>query len=683
MFARGKRLGSWRRIWRRTLGILAVAALIAAPRARAEEPSALPPAWACLPEGTIAVMRLPNVASFVDAAVENTRLGAAISGGDRWKAALELLARKHGTDLETVEKRLEAYDLKLADWRMLLSGECGYAAIAEGAVAGTSPRGALDWDLTLSFLFASWCEPDDELADRLWKAWDRWTAKAAESGLIKRVDESLVGVPVIRVTAGGATLPHGTLSFGGGFTGRGLSLEMVIREEKKSDGKTSAKQWTDFHLLTARVGRRLLVVHDMPGKCEEADNPQARSAESLESCRKVMGPWLERHQRPQEGSAWLRDAIGHTPREGAPLFELHANARPVIQAELDGMQAELTGEESKAIRSFLEFIRDSLALQTISMRCGLQENRWERTIRVGVPKDRRAALSLFDAGSLPVEPAAWVPKSAASYSQINLDATSLMDRLRPILQEMRSDPDVGPALTLFESQWHLDLAELIAGLGPRMMFVEFADPPEGQKRIGPADAILWQVRNDEQWQKLFEGIAGSFGLDTIKRDGYLGMQVPLLGGSSNAKLNPWLLAGHGHLVFASGEDPTGPPLANLPEARAGGETYRDSRAFKRAAELFRGDACFAFQCIDVSSPDETARWLRHWLGEAAKLQLISKSDASGTSTEGPTGGQRSWRQRLLGDDADKALITLEADRLTVEPDALVHRTILEFVPPER
>ena len=84
-------------------------------------------------------------------------------------------------------------------------------------------------------------------------------------------------------------------------------------------------------------------------------------------------------------------------------------------------------------------------------------------------------------------------------------------------------------LALVENQWHVDLAELISGLGPRMIFVEFADPPEGKQRVGPSDAVLWQVRNDELWQKGLEAAASSFGQKLLKRDGYVGMQIPLFG----------------------------------------------------------------------------------------------------------------------------------------------------------
>ena len=72
---------------------------------------------------------------------------------------------------------------------------------------------------------------------------------------------------------------------------------------------------------------------------------------------------------------------------------------------------------------------------------------------------------------------------------------------------------------------------------------------------------------------------------------------------------PWLLAGHGHLLYVAGDDPTGPPLAQLPQPAAGGGGFRDSRAFRRFNELFPGDTCFAFQCIDRSATARPLSWL--------------------------------------------------------------------------
>ncbi|HEX4147371.1 MAG TPA: hypothetical protein VHY20_00225, partial [Pirellulales bacterium] len=457
------------------------------------------------------------------------------------------------------------------------------------------------------------------------------------------------------------------------------------KREKKSDAVEPRQYRGEYHLFVARVGRRFLLVHNWPDELSDEEEAEADTAESLERCRQLMARLIERHRRPGEPSSGLRAAMADPPGDGVTLFELYGNL-PLAVKDMIVVVDEGLRDAKEPIPDYAklawEFCKASSAVGPFVVRGSLHENRWERTVRVGLPAEHSGLLKLFDAGVLPAEPPAWVPATAESYSQINLDATSLAEPLREILQAVRRDAEFGPTLAVLEKGWNVDLVELIAGLGPRMMFVDFADPPAGQPRVGPKEVIVWQVRNEASWQKALQAAAGSYGLKLIERDGYVGMRIPLLGRKSKEYQSslPWLLAGHDHLLWITGDDPTGPPLAQLPQPAVGDGGFRDSQAFRRAAELFPGENCFAYQCTDRSSTAETKSWLNSWISQLAKLQLIP---GAGPNAESKRTWSHDWWSRLLGDEAEKALLTVEADRMTIEPDAIVHRAVLEFVPPER
>ena len=66
------------------------------------------------------------------------------------------------------------------------------------------------------------------------------------------------------------------------------------------------------------------------------------------------------------------------------------------------------------------------------------------------------------------------------------------------------------------------------------------------------------------------------GLKLLKQDGYVGVWIPPLG-ETNAKDKTGnfvtvgcLMAGHGHLLFSGGDDPTGPPIKGLPDSPGDG-----------------------------------------------------------------------------------------------------------------
>ena len=124
------------------------------------------------------------------------------------------------------------------------------------AVAANQP---FDPDADSDYTFVGWIEPPAELSQRLWAAWDRWTARlAADRPSIKRVDETFADTQVIRLSRADGLLPHGNFVLGAGVnSNHGVILELSVKSEEKP------LRSSDYHLLVARIGNRILLVHNL------------------------------------------------------------------------------------------------------------------------------------------------------------------------------------------------------------------------------------------------------------------------------------------------------------------------------------------------------------------------------------------------------------------------------------
>src|SRR5262245_8511370 len=69
------------------------------------------PAWQCVPEEARFVVRLPNVAGFIDALKSRTKLGAVVADEQRWIEIRELVKSEAGDDWEKFTAAFEKLGL--------------------------------------------------------------------------------------------------------------------------------------------------------------------------------------------------------------------------------------------------------------------------------------------------------------------------------------------------------------------------------------------------------------------------------------------------------------------------------------------------------------------------------------------------------------------------------------------
>jgi hypothetical protein len=135
--------------------VILIAAL--APALRAEDAK---PSWACLPEDTVGLLRIPSGNKAADMLRTKTRIGALLFDPQRIAKVRAAMTKEGSDNLEEATETLGRYGLKLDDVYKLFEGEAGAGVVL--------PSG----DPRLVAVLA-WLEPEEELTGRLMTALDK------------------------------------------------------------------------------------------------------------------------------------------------------------------------------------------------------------------------------------------------------------------------------------------------------------------------------------------------------------------------------------------------------------------------------------------------------------------------------------------------------------------------------
>jgi hypothetical protein len=262
------------------------------------------------------------------------------------------------------------------------------------------------------------------------------------------------------------------------------------------------------------------------------------------------------------------------------------------------------------------------------------------------------------------------------YSQIALDGAPLAELLESTMRSLRRDQSF-EAYAALEDSLHVDVAELLAGLGPRVLWISLDQEASrsATNKAAISGAVGWQVRNDAMWQRFLEGTAQLFDLTLLRQDGYVGVDVDV---SALHVVEPWhLLAGHGYLILDGAKDPTGPPLATIDQTDA---DSRSNPVYQRAVELLPGPTAFSLAFTDWRSAEATRAWLADLPHRMVALSIVPAKHTRKDRDRATIDFAKGWWQALLGDAADESLFGVSGSRTDIDPRGLTYRSVLEFAP---
>jgi hypothetical protein len=644
------------------LGFACIGLLLAGsePIAAAE----LKPSWTCLPEETVALVRIPGGNAAAEALKTRTKLGALLFNPDRIGRLGELLGDKGREEWEEFTQGMAKYDLKISDLSLLLQGEAGFAVALE-AREGKLPRP----------LGIAWLEPGGDLTTRLLAALDK-SLQEDSDGKMHRTDIELAGQKVIHLSQTiTRTRPAGANEL------RKLSPDerKALREGR---GETDTIVAGGEHILLARLEGRLLVamnfgpmddeMQELPAGANAADES---SDPAIESLKKLMSRFLAAHSEGGTGATLsLLEVPGLAAAlpAGVPVVEVLADLRPLVK-----LADTATDPRLPRILKGLGFDQ----LGPLAYRLSLEDSLLRTGFFLSAPEPRTGIVALVDQPPLTAQPPAWVPADVVSYAHARFDIAEAFEQIKkPLLEEMGDQ--VQPILSLMELQLknmiQTDLKSLLSSLGTQ--YVMLAYPPreidetdlEKVKAASDRSAFILPTKDEALWKRVLETVAGASNKEVIEEQGFKGVRFAENGEGG-------VFVGHGYLVVGIGADVSENVLSALRNPPAGPASLAASALFARANELLPPTDGLAYYLTDMN---RYAKTTRRTLSNLLNLTLKTH-DGDDADDADLTRTLRTLQTLMPSEDELEGIFGVEVGQTIAGPHGLTNRGVVELPGPGR
>lgn len=574
-----------------------IAAVLGGRMSSAGEPR---PSWECLPEETVAMVRVPRPAGFLEMLRTRTKFGAVALGADRvrkaWALAVEAWGGTDGApgNVEEIEKQLLKLGLRPDDMAAAFAGEMGLGIV-------WTPRGD---ELPPLAMALAWIEPGEEVAERMVTAFQRMLEEQAdEEGPPQRVDVEMAGHPVTWVTRPLLHADLGELDVEGGMSPERLKeLQAELVERLKAAPKSTVGK---MHAFVARLGGRLVAgqtlrtgpanvrvgagnlqlnVDSAPAQPPaEADLDRISGAEES---RGIFERFLAAHA--DGAAAPLADMLQAPGMRaalpaGEPLVEAMVDPRPVLAAA--------TGNDAGRARMLAAVGLGDLG--PIALRIAFAEGLLRQGMFATLPTPRAGLCRILDQECDAAEVPSFVTSETVDFTQISLDLAGAYRTIKEFAVGEGGEQAANMFMTAeMQAQGWLgmELEAMLANIGSRHWILTYpsqvaaavAEARRARDAAGAAPptasrlAVVWKLADDAPVLALLPKVAALAQAQVVEEQGFQGVRLP--GGAA-------VFAGQGHLVVGLGGDATEKTLAGIRNPPAGAASLRESDVPRRATEL--------------------------------------------------------------------------------------------------
>lgn len=645
--------------------LLGLAAACAPPAVHADE---LKPSWACVPEQTVLVVRVPGGNDFFETLKKNTRLGRVMLSDERFqdfaKALAQIGGAKQRQGWEEFQKVLAAYDLKLDDLRSLFAHEMGAAAVVR--TVGEK----------LEAYMLGWLEPGGDLSERLLAALDKVTDEIrGEPDAPERTDLEIEGQKAIYLSIPindyvPASLP------GRRKAGGALENDPADDDDGQLLGAPAAiekRQVGLVHLIVTKLERRLLFAATFSRpEAKEDGKDQAVQLATPEALQEHLGRFIAAHRSDDPAEFALYDTPGLSAAlpAGAPLAEFVGNPQPLLKAI-----AKLSGKEASETMRFLGLDR----LGAFAYRQSFDSGLLRSGLFISMPAPRSGVLSLADPYVRPAEVPAWVPSEPISYSQLNFDLGKALAQIREMVvgQNPAAAESFNSIDNVLKAALQTTAVELLSSIGSAHAVLSFA--PKGQRGTTAQElfgasmyrmAFVWQVSDENLWNRILQLVAQSTQQKIAEEQGFRGIRFDL----KQVGLEGGFFLGNGHLVFGLGKGVVETVLAALRNPPVGEAAFVGTKTYARASELAPPEPCLQFTIGDgeryLKSVATTFRQLLSATAEEADVDPIGQAIAE------------AFGKLVPSDKELEGVLGVSVGRMTLDDHGLRGATMLELPPPE-
>jgi hypothetical protein len=577
----------------------------------------LRPSWECLPDDTAAMIRLPNVAAFVEELRTHTKLGGYLARPDRldglWRLLMEQTSAADSGQPADLEEALREYGLELSDLTAAGGQDLG-AAIVFRRRDGLPP---------LAMLLA-WAEPGAASATRIMEAAKRRIEESGEAGRprldrtdLTLADRDVVSVvePVMGLDLRELELDQLAAESDGSDTEADLTARIEAMREKVRGAKPV--QTGQNHSYLTVIDGRILVGSTMQaarplGKGEadpEAFEPRCGAEESREIFEAFLVAHAQ-HDEPALERALAEPALAATALPAAtPLAELLFMPQALLAVAADG-----EGEAEQLARAGLD------DLGGIAWRHAFGDGCWRSALGASLPAPRHGILAMLDQQCDTCDIPSFVTSETVGFTQVSLDLGAAFRSIRELLQAAPDSEQLANMLMVADVQsqtWlGADVATVLTGLGSRHWVLTF--PPritaalaqaraaatgagQGEPVTADALAFVWAVQDETPFEKFLGRLAPLAGGELQEEQGFRGLRLP--GGAA-------AFVGRGHLVVAVGEGTLEKTLSAIRNPPSGPASLRESGVLRRARELVSLPPARMFGITDATKTGGTLGMLR-------------------------------------------------------------------------
>ena len=624
-----------------------------------------PPAWRCLPEETVAAVRIPNGKAFVDAVRKNTQLGAVLFNEQRIRRVTMLIMQQDAAAWAKVRAEMAKYGLAPKDFPQFLAGESGFALVLDrGQGAAPSPMGL------------SWLEPGEDLATRAVAA----IGKAIEDlddeeHPVKRVDIQIDGRPILQLT-----VPIVTADVD--IPALDLPGSVDALPPQQQAGENGKEKVEYFRVLVGRIGPRLLLANTFNSAAGADGGDDAKRLTA------VFASFLAAHHGGEGGFVARVSATGGVadalPRGGVAWLELLADLAPLVK---------MADPNTNPMAANIIKVLGVEHAGTVALRSTLDGNIMRTGFFLGLPAPREGVVSFLDHPQLQPEPPAWIPASVIGYNHTSLDLGQWYWEIKR-LAVREFGPAVQQGFQMAETQVQrlaqVDLATLLSSLGNQHIVLSYepkfaaeadaANPLAMQSN--PQIAIVWQVKDEGLWNRTLQAIgpwaqmAGD-SLQFTQEQGFSGWrfnQEPYEGG---------LFLGKGHLVFALGQGVLEQTLSTLNNPPGGTDALRSGDAYARAKAMIPLQPGTGFQLVDGRRYGKIMKKtidssIDQWLTISELVQTGEDAAAIGPMRA----MVKQLRQLLPSEEEFESIFGVEASYTLSNQHGLVGQSASELPPPK-
>ena len=522
----------------------------------------LRPSYECLPETTVAAVRVHDPEKTVEAFRTNTRLGQVFFAPDRIARAIDLFKAQDPEQWEELQEKLGELGLEPGDLLDMYAGEMGFAV-------STVPNE----DSSIHIAMYIWSEPGAEASNKLITAIDRAMETADEDDSVPtRTDLEMAGQDVILLTDTDEPINFFIAPIGDRF----------------------------IAMLTAYV----------PGP--GADETDADFEAITDHAAADMARFIAAHLGDAEGETFAQRIL-ETPgmaaslADGQPILEFYIDVRPMMSI---ADQIQLPDQDMDQIKKVINTLGlDSLSTMGTRMTLDGQVLRSSSFIAATAP--RRGLMKLLDQPAFQPGVPNWVPAAVVDYTHMSIDGAAAWELAQEVMIEIGGEQ----AQAFIDQQIEMnvqgfaqeDLATVLAGLGNRVHVLTFAAPMDfsGEDRtanIGITDtsriAIAWQLENEPLWERLMMGFTGlsmmsQGAIVPTEEQGFTGLR---LGEKTNA--DGGLVIGKGYLVLGIGKNVLTPVLSALSSPPEGPGALANSDAYQMVRDAVDAKPGIAYQFTD-------------------------------------------------------------------------------------